>query len=237
MLNKRKIVVSDYDGTFYLDENGVLNNVEKVNEFRKEKNLFVMATGNNWKQFQTVISKYNIKYDYLISDQGACIFDNKNNLLRVNYLDYDISKKITSRIKENNKEYKLFNPYEETKTIEEKNITKIAVNFTNLQEALDFNNKINKEFGKDIHAYTMIFEKINIVEIISSKADKNEAIKCIINEEGIQRHNVYTIGNGYNDISMIQNFNGYCMKDSVDELLEKCPNRVTSVADLIDKIK
>ena len=236
MYNDKKLIVSDYDGTFFLDEKGIRENVEKVNKYREKNNLFVIATGNNFKRFQEVISQYSIKYDYLILDQGACIFDNQKNLLKACLLDYDISKKIMDEVLLTKKEYKLCTPYGEIETIEEKNITKIALNFINLQEAFDFTSKINKAFGENVNAYTMIFKEINIVEIISSTTDKNEAIKYLVNKENISKENVYTIGDGYNDISMIQNFNGYCMKNSVDELLQKCEKRVDSVADLIDKV-
>ena len=236
MLHNKKIIVSDYDGTFFLNEHDIIKNVNKVNSFRSENNLFVIATGNNLEQFMQLILKYNINYDYLILDQGSCIFDNQGNLLKSCFLDYNISKTIIDEIVKAHKEYKLCNPYSDTQSIEEKNITKIAVNFIDLSEALDFTNKMNENFGKYIHAYTMIFPDINIVEIISSQTDKNEAIKYIVNKENILKDNVYTIGDGYNDISMIQNFNGFCMENSVDELLCKCPNRVSSVSDLIDKI-
>lgn len=235
-MRKRKILISDYDGTFFLDENDIKTNVKKVNEFRKENNLFVIATGNNFKDFQTVILKYKIKFDYLILDQGASIFDSRGKLLKYKYLDYNISKKIVSKIKQENKLYKLCSPYNEVETLEQKNITKIATTFSNLNEAKDFTNKINEEFGEYVNAYVMIFKDINIVEIISSETDKNEAIKYIINKAKIKKDNVYTIGNGYNDISMIENFNGYCMKGSVKELLKKCPNHIESVSCLIEKM-
>ena len=235
MLNNRKIIVSDYDGTFFLSEQGIRENVAKVNEFRKENNLFVIATGNNYRRFQEVIAKYNIKYDYLILDQGACIFDNSGTLLKECFLDYNISKEIMDEIKQ--KEFRLCNPYTDIGNLEEKNITKIGVDFIDLQEALDFTDKLNRKFGEFINAYTMIFKDINIVEIISNQTDKNNAIKFITNKEKIEKENVYTVGDGYNDISMIENFNGYCMNNSVDKLLEKCKRRVETVAELIDTVK
>ena len=236
-MNKQKILVSDYDGTFFLDENGIVENINKVKEFRIEKNLFAIATGNNLNNFKRVISKYNIEYDYLILDQGACVFDKTNKLLKANFLDYKICKNIVDRIEQIDKQYKLCNAHEETKIIDENTITKIVVDFTDLEKAFEFTNKIKEEFGEYVNAYTMIFKKKHIVEIISSKTDKNEAIKYIINKEKISKDYVYTIGDGYNDISMIQNFNGYCMENSVNELLEKCNNRVKTVADLIQKLK
>ncbi len=236
MLNNRKMVVSDYDGTFFLDEKQIIKNVKKVNEFREENNLFVIATGNNFGSFQKEILKHSIKYDNLISDQGACIFDRQGNLLKYYFLDYSISKKIMDEIKNTHNEYKLCNPYTEKGILEQKNITKIAVEFINLQEARNFTNKINIKFGDYVHAYTMIFKEKSIVEIISSDTDKNESIKYIAHKEKIFKDNIYTIGDGYNDVSMIQNFNGYCMKESVYELLKQCPNVVESVADLIEKV-
>lgn len=236
MEHNRKLIASDYDGTFYLNEEGIKINIEKVNKFRENNNFFVMATGNNFKNFKEVISEYSIQYDYLILDQGASIFDNQNNLLKTCFLDYGISKRIIDEILLTHKEYQLYMPYGETETIEEKNITKMKIDFINLKEAFDFTNKINKEFGEYVNAYVMIFKEINIVEIISSKTDKNEAIKYLVDKENISNENVYTIGDGYNDISMIQNFNGYCMKNSVEELLQKCKRQVGSVAELIDKV-
>lgn len=185
MLNKQKMLVSDYDGTFFVNEKGIIENVDKVNKFRAENNLFVIATGNNFKRFQEVILEYNINYDYLILDQGSCIFDNQGNLLKSCFLNYSISKKVMDEVQQTYKEYKLCTPYGETQTIEEKNITKIGVNFSDLQEAFHFTTKMNEKFGEYIHAYTMIFSDINIVEIISSETDKNEAIKYVVNRENI----------------------------------------------------
>lgn len=236
MLNNRKMIVADYDGTFFIDEEGIKKNINKVNEYRQEGNIFIIATGNNFKHFQEVILKYNIKYDYLILDQGATIFDNSGKLLKFYCLNSSILKEIINEIKQKNKNYRLCNQYQEIKTLEEENITKIAADFIDLEEANEFANKINQKFGKYVNAYTMIFKAANIVEIISSETDKKEAIEYIINNEKIDKENVYTIGNGYNDISMIKSFNGYCIKNSVQELLKECPNQVDSVAELIEKI-
>lgn len=232
----RKLIVSDYDGTFFLNEKEIKENVKNVNKFREKNNLFIIATGNNLKRFEEVISKYNIKYDYLILDQGACIFDNKRTLLKDCFIDYDVSKEIMNEVIQTKKEYKICNAYNDEGNIEEKNITKIGVDFINLEEAFVFNEKINKKYSDYINAYTMIFDKINIVEIISNKTDKNEAIKFVAKKENITKENIYTVGDGYNDISMIQNFNGFCMENAVEELHKKCKNRVASVSELINKL-
>ena len=48
--------------------------------------------------------------------------------------------------------------------------------------------------------------------------------------------NVYTIGDGYSDIDMVKDFDGFRMEDSVPELKECTTKSVKSVSELIKKI-
>lgn len=53
--------------------------------------------------------------------------------------------------------------------------------------------------------------------------------------EKIDPKKIYTIGDGYSDISMIKKYNGYCMKESVPALLDICNGKIVdSVSDLFD---
>lgn len=45
----KKILVSDYDNTFYINDTDIKNNIDKVNKFRNKNNIFVIATGVNCK--------------------------------------------------------------------------------------------------------------------------------------------------------------------------------------------
>lgn len=63
-------------------------------------------------------------------------------------------------ILQTHKEYKLYTPYSEIETIEEKNITKMEVNFIDLQEAFDFTSKINTEFGKHVNTVADLIDKV-----------------------------------------------------------------------------
>ena len=49
----------------------------------------------------------------------------------------------------------------------------------------------------------------------------------------INNSNVYSIGDGYSDIEMVKDFNGYCMIDSVNELKKVAISEVKSVSDLV----
>ena len=38
----KKILVSDYDNTFYINDNDIKNNIKKVETFRNKNNIFVI---------------------------------------------------------------------------------------------------------------------------------------------------------------------------------------------------
>lgn len=232
----KKILASDYDGTFYLNEKNIKENVKEVKDFRKKGNIFMIATGNNYENFIKTVNKYHIEYDYLILDDGGMIIDNKNNVISANFIDSDIVKEISCIIKKECGNIAIFNQWKEIDDGRKTKITKISTKIKDVKIAKKFAKKINKLYKNYIHAYTMIFKDMNIVEIISNKIDKKEAIKKISNIEKVKNSNVYVVGDGYNDLNMIKYFNGYCMRNSVSELLEACKNQVTSVSNLIESI-
>lgn len=73
----KKILVSDYDRTFYLNKEGIKKNIETVEKFRKNGNLFVIATGRSFLDFKRKQYKYHFDYDYVILNHGATILDRK----------------------------------------------------------------------------------------------------------------------------------------------------------------
>jgi len=232
----KKILVSDYDGTFYLDEEGIKKNVQKVSKFRKLGNLFIIATGNNYESFIKVVKKYNIEYDYLILDQGSVVINSKRDIIMNCFIDYSTAINVCNMIKKHSDNISIFNQWRQCESLVGNNITKISTRINDVEKAKKLTEQLNDIFRDKINAYTMIFSDINIVEIICSDTDKRDAIKKVADIEKVSKDNVYVVGDGYNDITMIEFFNGYCMKNAVPELLAKCGKNVASVSDLIDEL-
>ena len=93
---------------------------------------------------------------------------------------------------------------------------------------------MNEKYKDYINSYYI--SNISI-EIISNKTSKSHAIEVLLQQLGIDKENVCTVGDGYSDIQMIKDFNGYCMENSVEELLQYCGDRkISSVSELINKI-
>ena len=87
----KKFLISDYDGTFHIDDESMKNNIEKVKEFRKNGNIFAIATGRAFFDFTKLLDKFNIEYDYLIINHGATLLDKNHNIIN-NYSIGNIAK-------------------------------------------------------------------------------------------------------------------------------------------------
>ena len=231
MNTNKKILVSDYDQTFYLNDEDIEINKEAVDRFRKEGNIFVIATGRSYFDFHNKVNMYNFDYDYVIINHGATILDKNDNI----FVNFSINDNVINNIKEDlqlEKSIKGFccSKLESRVDFEHNNLTKINVKYNTKEEAMTINEIINNKYSDDVNSY---YVTENSLEIISNKSN---AINLLIDRLNILQENVYTIGDGYSDIEMIKDFNGYAMVNSVDEIKQVAIKEYESVSHLIDEI-
>jgi HAD superfamily hydrolase (TIGR01484 family) len=229
----KKIFVSDYDQTFYLNDEDIEKNKIAINEFRKKGNIFVIATGRSYFDFQNKVDEYNLNYDYVIINHGATILDKNNNIL-INFPKNEIIPHIKNDL-QLEKSIKGFccSELESRVDFNHKSLTKINVRYNSKEEAMKINDNINAKYFEFVNSY---YVTINSLEIISNKTNKSKAIDLLINKLKLSKENAYTIGDGYSDIEMVKNFNGYAMKKSVDELKKVAKKEYDSVSELINEI-
>lgn len=230
-----KLLVSDYDGTFFVNKIDMRKNIYDVKKFREEGNLFAFATGNNYEHFIKVIEENSIEYDYLLLDHGSVIIDRDRKLIHSCHINEKAVVDIISELDSMGLSYTLCSIWKSDCNTTS-NVTKISIDIKELKNAEELTKHINDNYGGYVNAYTMIFDNMNMVEVISSLTDKEKAIEILAEKLKISDKDIYTIGNGYNDIEMIEEFNGYCMENSVEELIEECPNEVASVSELVEKL-
>lgn len=115
------------------------------------------------------------------------------------------------------------------------NIVKIMLKLYNYDKALEVKNYIDKSYT-NIRNYLVRDEEHYLVEIVSCKASKSLMIEKILDKEKIERNNVYTIGDGINDIDMMKKYNGYKVKKTCEELNSVTNRVIDNVSDLISRI-
>lgn len=230
-----KLLVSDYDQTFYLNDEDIENNKIYVNKFVDLGNLFVIATGRSYLDFHNKLNIYKFNYNYAILNHGATIIDKNNKVL----FNICISNEIIPQIQDDLNLNESINHFccsgiDSRVTFEHKDLTKINVRYSSKEYALNKAKFINSKYEDYIKAY---YVNTNSIEIISNKTNKAEAIYWLIKFcNNVNKANTYAIGDSYSDMEMIREFNGYCMEDSVLELKSIAIKECTSVSNLIREI-
>lgn len=217
----KKIIFSDYDGTLDTSEDDIVKNIESINKFRKNGNLFVIATGRSYLDLKRKLDLYPIPFDYLIVNHGGVILD---EILNVSKSYKDVGQII------------LFDTMRKDIKYVSNELTKIMFEMKNESSARELSNKINSQYKNYVKSYVIITKKTYLVEIISVKTDKGKAIEKILKIENIEDKDVYPIGDGANDVEMILKYNGYGMKNSESIIYESTNKLCNTVAELIETL-
>lgn len=228
----KKIIVSDYDNTFYRNDDDIEKNKLKVKEFMELSNIFIIATGRSYLDFMEKEDLYKIKYNYLILDHGATILKDGeiifteaiNNSIKEDLL-YDLRPdditwsfaccKLESRV-----------------SFQENDLTKIHVRYETEEMTRKIHDFIKDKYKDYIDAFLVCKNKG--IEIVSNKVNKSVAINFISQLENT--NDIYTIGDSYNDLCMIEDFKGFIMNDSIEELKSKGYKQYDSVSLFIEDV-
>lgn len=225
-----RFVISDYDDTLYIDEGTIRGNIERIKAFQTKGNLFAIATSRSFSSINEEIKKYNLPYDYLLTNMGAGIFDVNNNILYENYMNNKERQKIEEILKNySSLEITRFGIIEEQPKGSEKIVGyKIKGNIADL--------KTLEEILKN---------NLNEVEIKLKKAenkmflnDKNNAKEKGINEliqiqPELKRFEIVTVGDDDVDFGMLKKYDGYRMIKSSELLMKNITKIISSVGELM----
>lgn len=232
----KKFLISDYDGTFHTDDESIKFNIEKVKEFRNNGNIFAIATGRSFYDFTELLDKFNIEYDYLIINHGATLLDKNHNIIS-NYSINNITKENirTEFGLVDDENIFVCKCLESRTSILQNDITKINIKCKSKEKQIYFNEYLNSKYGDFIKSY-LITGLSNSIEVISCNTNKSTPIQEIAKIENISKENIYTVGDSFNDLEMLEAFNGFCMQSGEETVKCKIINKCSTVAEIIDKI-
>lgn len=232
----KKVLVVDYDRTLFINNSDMLNNINSINKFRENGNIFIIATGRTYNSLKKEIDKYNIEYDYLILNHGSLVIKKDKSTLFHYKIDKNILFDITNYLSKYKPKSVMYSYYtEDTNDINNPDISKITIGFQKdietfkkvmMDAVKKYNNKLNIYFTQNYE-----------IEIISKETNKSRAIDLLMKKANFKKENIYTIGDSYTDIDMINDYNGSCMEKSIDILKNnKNIKKYSSVSVLIKDI-
>lgn len=245
---KYKAVISDLDGT-------LLNSEHKISDYTKEviKKIigqgvkFIIATGRH--HIDALCFKNQLGADsYLVSANGSKVHDNDNREIITHNIPKDLTEKLlniktskeiirgvylgdnwyTEELKDEFAEYHVesgFKPqlmdFEKLKGQEISKIFYISDNVLLLEE-LEKKLKANKEFSERLDITASLD---NCLEVMVKEATKGNAVREILEKEGILPEEAIAFGDGLNDKEMLQLVGkGVIMGNASDKLKAFLPD-------------
>lgn len=226
-----KLLVTDYDGTMYYEKQDLKTlreNIEALKQFKKQ-NMVVIATGRPFTSIKKEIDTYDIPYNYIISSNGACLFDQNDSPIYTQTIKQEIIQKTVSYLQKLPyiSKIKLIDIYgNETNNLENVIQIYVEIKISSIYELKRIKQEL--EFLDNNQFFNMCY--------FFNQTDKIDGIKRIQELHNIESKDVYTIGNDTNDLLMLKEYNGYRVPYSYPRIiLERLPK--TSVKKLVHKIE
>lgn len=248
-----KILATDYDGTLRIGDDVSEENKQAIKTWRAANHLFGIVTGRSMESIKADIERNELCVDFVIGNNGGAVYDANFKEIKTWYMEFQRTMEMIEYIKHEpcisyilndgfyrskivvdaQKEDKKYAHTVMEKSAEEMlangKIAQIVVSLDNDEEGLRIGEHINQKFNDIAVAY----RNINCVDIAPKGVSKASGLAYMVEKLHVKVEDVYTIGDSYNDISMIEEFNGYAMAQAPQEVQENALKRFDDVAKCI----
>ncbi len=226
-----KIIVSDFDNTFYTAE--YEKNVQLIKSFIEKGNKFIIATGRPIYLLKPDIEDYNLDCSYIVCNDGGVIFDSEGKKIFEENIDKEVAKEVYELLSKDDN-------FEEVFIDTALNFSKDINDTFNAILALPKDKKIaQKQIDELMEKYPSIQGYISHrwLNILNKNSSKGNAIKMLMNMNNWSYDDVITIGDNYNDISMLENFNSFIIKGdkNIEDKAKYVVNNFKEMLEIIDE--
>lgn len=226
-----KVLGSDFDNTifFFNDPIQTKKNVNAINKFREQGNIFCLITGRTFMETKDIVNELNLTFDYLACGDGAMIFNKNLECIKLNTLDQDVALKAIKILQDNGYEPYIENGYAIADTVVD--CVKISAEYCKDKEDAERVVKILND-TLDVYAYA---SRIH-VNVNNPRNHKRQAVIDLANIINTSLDNFYVIGDSINDYEMIEAYNSAVVKNYNKELDALHPKVCDSVAEYVEEL-
>ena len=224
-----KVLVSDFDKTFFTKEFN--KNIDSVNKFVDEGNMFIIATGRNLSNLKKEIKDLNIKFSYLICSDGALICDSKYKIVNKIDIDYKLVKPIYDIMKDSSVIDDVYIDDGTTLSTNAEYANAIVGKYNDYGQATFLLKEIEDKF-EDVHGYL----SDNWLIVNNLKTTKAFAIHHLISLGKFKNKDVIVVGDHTNDVSMYLDFDGYAIENSIIKIKKLASKQVKDFKGVIKSL-
>lgn len=258
-----KFLASDLDGTLLESKTNSISveNRQAIKKLRDMGHKFIISTGRDLQGVLKSVGQYDdLEYDYLVLCNGALILDKDHNVIYKNSLSNDFVKTVYENFfdketmglhlsYENNNaifydgdlgEYSYFvGDFKNVNNVElfEKNYEFGLISMFTKDQSVDTIETLKRKI-LEIHSDKIeAFRNQSFLDIVSKNCSKGEAIKKVLEIEGWNIDNLFTIGDSYNDVSMFNiTYNSFTFNHVEEGVKSYANNTVDFVHECIQEM-
>lgn len=235
-----KLFITDYDGTFLIDEKTLKLNIKAVNKLRKLGFKFIISTGRSFSSIKKQVELYHIPYDFLHCADGACVFDNKDNLLNFYEIEHDIVDELMKITKKENVEEIQIGYPQTYESIYNKNdkISGINIVFRGENCPESFIPKFLKLKEQFPNYNFLVYDHITYIYfcVKAQNVSKAAAIRFMEEKYNINKKDIYVIGDSDNDVEMIRDYYGVSIDKNNEQVRKVSQKQYNHVYEYINDI-
>jgi len=249
------LLASDFDGTLALKNEEIRKeDLSKIKSFIELGNHFMIVSGRTVKSLKRICMSNDLQYSYLIACTGSYIVDSNDNCIYQSIINYQTYLNIMDIVK--GSDYishtlcngyhaglKLMIPYEQHPF---SRYNRDLSDFVQIEDVINDTITQANFLYRDLNELNKVVEKLKTIkqidvhvngyniDITASEINKAKAIEKILQVN--QYKEVYTIGDGLNDLDMINQFYGFAISSGNDYLKQCAKKVVNNIGECIDLI-
>lgn len=244
----KKLIASDFDGTIGRGEQ-LKRDVEAIKAFRAAGNLFGLISGRNISGLRLMRERTGVPVDFLLSDSGgtcytggkllfcvqakkevllplcAFLMSRDSRLVAVNRADG--SDMLYYRHSDGREEYR-----PKRAEWQERPFSQVSGLFENYEEC----RKRAKELEAIFPGLTAL-PNDDCLDIVPKGCNKAAGVARIAAHFGVEIQNIFTVGDNYNDLAMLDAYNSFVVVGGPEEVRQHARMAVVeSVAEMIGQL-
>ncbi len=234
-----KLLTCDFDGTYFLNEDDIKENNKRIEQFRKQGNIFMLSSGRSFKSLKEVTIKYKIPYDYLSCCDGSILYDKDDKIVVKYDLNPDIIDEflnLQNGVIVKKIQHSYFDDYYDTYH----HGTLLGINIVLEDE------NITKEFLQKYHEMSLKYKDYDFLHyrhapetyfcLKNKGINKSSTVKYLKESLNIDYDDIITVGDNENDFKMLESFNSYHIGIVDDKIKSVTIKGYDSVSNLLDDI-
>lgn len=229
MSKKRILLASDFDGTIGSGER-LLGDVEGVKALRQAGHYFGLVSGRNADSLRFVCDRAGIGNDFRLSDSGGVCYRG-NELFFAALNDEELMCPLAEFLLERNTSIVSVNRKDGADllycrnskgevTVDVPREEWVARPFTQMCGAFESgarSREIAKEVEERFPALTAL-PNWGCLDIVPRGRDKTVGLLQLANLLGVDKDDVYVVGDNYNDLAMLDAFKSFVVENACDEV-------------------